>query len=111
MCYSNLTVLTSKRWLTYMVEIEARLSCETIKDYYINGLSCVWFWLENPKMITLGNIKDMSADEITKRIIDYRKSKFEEVVAIERTLKANPFGGCGGDAKALLNQYISIEKY
>ena len=75
------------------------------------GLSCAWFWLEDPKMITLGSIKDMSADEITKRIIDYRKSKFEEVVAIERTLESNPFGGCGGDAKVLLNQYISIAKY
>lgn len=75
------------------------------------GLSCAWFWLEDPKMITLGNIKEMSADEITKRIIDYRKSKFQEVVEIARKLESNPFGGCGGDAKTLLEQYISIAKY
>lgn len=75
------------------------------------GLSCAWFWLEDPKMITLGNITEMSRDDITARIIDYRKSKFKEVVEIEKTLESNPFGGCGGDAKTLLNQYISIAKY
>ena len=75
------------------------------------GLSCAWFWLENPKMITLGNIKDMSAIEITQRIIDYRKSKFQDVIEIAEKLEANPFGGCGGDAKTLLKSYISIAKY
>lgn len=75
------------------------------------GLSCGWFWLDEPKMIEIGNIIDMSAEEITSRIIAYRKSKFADVVAIEKSLKANPFGGCGGDAKQLLQQYISIAKY
>lgn len=75
------------------------------------GLSCGWFWLDEPKMIEIGNILDMSAEEITSRIIAYRKSKFADVVAIEKSLKANPFGGCGGDAKQLLQQYISIAKY
>lgn len=75
------------------------------------GLSCAWFWLENPEMITIGNIKEMTGEEITRKIINYRKSKFKDVVAIEKTLKSHPFGGCGGDAKELLNQYINIAKY
>lgn len=75
------------------------------------GLSCGWFWLNEPKMIEIGNIIDMSYKEITSKIIAYRKSKFADVVSIEKALKANPFGGCGGDAKQLLQQYISIAKY
>ncbi len=75
------------------------------------GLSCGWFWLDEPKMIEIGNIIDMSSKEVTSKIIAYRKSKFADVVSIEKSLKANPFGGCGGDAKALLQQYISIANY
>lgn len=75
------------------------------------GLSCGWFWLDEPKMIEIGNIIDMSSEEITSKIIAYRKSKFADVVAIEEALKPNPFGGCGGDAKDLLQQYISIANY
>lgn len=75
------------------------------------GLSCGWFWLDEPKMIEIGNIVDMSFEEITSKIIDYRKSKFADVISIEKELKPNPFGGCGGDAKQLLQQYISIAKY
>lgn len=75
------------------------------------GLSCGWFWLDEPKMIEIGNIIDMSGEEITAKIIAYRKSKFADVVTIEKSLEVNPFGGCGGDAKQLLQQYISIAKY
>ena len=72
------------------------------------GLSCGWFWLINPKMIKIGNIITMSAQEITEEIINFRKSRLSNVVSIEKSLKPNPFGGCGGDAKRLLQQYISI---
>lgn len=72
------------------------------------GLSCGWFWLDEPRMIEIGNIIDMTLEEITDKIITYRKSKFSDVIETAKSLKSNPFGGCGGDAKALLNQYISI---
>lgn len=75
------------------------------------GLSCAWFWLEEPEMITIGNIKEMDIDEITKKIIEYRKSKFVDVINIEKSLNPNTFGGCGGDTKQLLNQYINNVKY
>lgn len=75
------------------------------------GLSCSWFWLDEPKMIKIGNITEMSSEEITQRIIEYRKSKFEYVVSIEKTLKHNPFGGCGGDVKELFQKYIAIANY
>lgn len=75
------------------------------------GLSCGWFWLDEPKMIPVGNITDMTLEEVTAKIIDYRRAKFPSVVEIEKALKPNPFGGCGGDAKILLSQYISISDY
>lgn len=75
------------------------------------GLSCGWFWLDEPKMIQIGNIKDITLEEITAKIIAYRKSKFADVVEMEKKLKPNPFGGCGGDAKKLLSQYISVSDY
>lgn len=75
------------------------------------GLSCGWFWLDEPKMIKIGNILDMTLEEITAKIISYRKSKFNTVLKAVNELEYNPFGGCGGDAKALLTQYISISDY
>ena len=75
------------------------------------GLSCGWFWLDEPKMIAIDDIRKSYMEEITSKIIDYRKSKFAEVVEIEKNLEPNPFGGCGGDAKALLSQYISVSDY
>lgn len=74
------------------------------------GLSCAWFWLSEPRMIKIANIVEMSPEEITQRILEYRKSKFNEVIRIERTILPNPIGGCGGDAKELLSKYIAIAK-
>ena len=53
----------------------------------------------------------MTLEEITTKIISYHKSKFADVIETEKALEPNPFGGCGGDAKALLSQYISISDY
>lgn len=75
------------------------------------GLSCGWFWLDEPQMITIGNITDMTLADITTEIIAYRKAKFPSVVQIAKALEPNPFGGCGGDAKILLNQYIRLSDY
>ncbi len=75
------------------------------------GLSCGWFWLDEPKMISIGSITDMTFEEVTAKIIAYRKSKFADVIELAKSLAPNPFGGCGGDAKTLLTQYISISDY
>ena len=75
------------------------------------GLSCGWFWLDEPRMISIGNITDMTFEDITAKIIAYRKSKFANVIKIAKSLAPNPFGGCGGDTKTLLTQYINISDY
>lgn len=73
-----------------------------------SGLSCGWFRLQSPEMITLGSIVGTSLEEITNIIIGYRKEMLPSVISEEKELKYNPFGGCGGDTKNLFNQYINI---
>ena len=74
------------------------------------GLSCGWFWLNEPQMIKIGSIIDMNFNEITDSIIKYRKEKFNDVLELKNNYQKNVFGGCGGNAKVLLNKYIEIYK-
>ena len=74
------------------------------------GLSCPWFWLDEPQLEVIGSIKDMSYEEITKKIMDYRTLKLEDVIEMEKHIELYPFGGCGGNAKQLLKTYIDISK-
>ena len=72
------------------------------------GLSCSWFWLEQPKMKAIGNINNMGYDEIVDRIFDYRDSRYQAVCDYVENMAEHPFGGCGGDAKSLLKTYTGI---
>lgn len=74
------------------------------------GLSCPWFWLDEPQLEVVGNIKNMSYDEIVKKVLEYRKSKLSDVEDMEKNIELYPFGGCGGNAKKLLRTYIGISK-
>lgn len=74
------------------------------------GLSCPWFWLDEPKMIQAGDIRNMKYSEIVKAILEYRKSKLSYVRDIEQNISSYPLGGCGGDVKQLLKTYISINE-
>ena len=74
------------------------------------GLSCPWFWLGEPKLRELGDIREKSYDEIVQNILAYRQEKFPQVLQIEKNLSSYPFGGCGGDAKQLLKTYISLRR-
>lgn len=73
-----------------------------------SGLSCGWFRLQNPEMITIGNVISSSLAEIAQTIIGYRKEMLQSVIAEGRLLEYKPFGGCGGDTKRLFEQYINI---
>lgn len=72
------------------------------------GLSCPWFWLDEPQLEVIGNIENMRYDEITKAILAYRASKLPDVEEMEKNIELYPFGGCGGNAKQLLKTYIDI---
>lgn len=69
-----------------------------------SGLSCSWFWLEAPCLITLGNISEHIAyDEICKRILEYRESVKCNIENITSNCVDNVFGGCGGNIAELLS--------
>lgn len=74
------------------------------------GLSCPWFWLDEPVVVEIGDIRTMNYIEVTKAILGYRKQKFDDVVAMEESINSYPFGGCGGDVKQLLKTYTSINR-
>lgn len=106
---------------TYGVNYEIPICPATISGIHITntnniivdkrtGLSCPWFWLGEPQIEVVGNIENMSYDEIVKRILEYRASKLQDVEEMERHVELYPFGGCGGNVKQLLRTYINASK-
>lgn len=74
----------------------------------LTGLSCHWFWLEEPQTSTIGNFNTDDFNYVVNAIIEYRKCKIEFVKSILNNKKRSIFGGCGGDATYLLERYIEI---
>lgn len=72
----------------------------------ISGLSCHWFWLDEPKIKELGPFYNKSIEMISKEIIDYRKKQVDAVIEIYHKKQPLVFGGCGGDVKYLLSFYL-----
>ncbi len=106
---------------TYGVDYEMPICPATISGIHITntndvildkktGLSCPWFWLDEPSLEIIGDIKGMSYDEIVNRILKYRASKFSDVEVMEKHVELYPFGGCGGNAKRLLKTYINLHR-
>lgn len=79
----------------------------------ISGLTCPWFWLEEPRLQTIMEFsKDTHMDEIIDKIISYRNCKLKELKSIANQYTCSNtrmFGGCGGDIQELLNKYIEIQ--
>ena len=74
------------------------------------GLSCPWFWLDEPQLEKIGNVQEMTYDQIVQKIMEYRASKLADVEEMEKNTELYPFGGCGGNAKQLLRTYIDVTK-
>lgn len=73
------------------------------------GLSCHWFWLDEPNvdiMFDLNDITDFKA--ISKQIIDIRKERFNEFLRIKDSLITDIFGGCGGNKKDIFEIYKAL---
>lgn len=72
------------------------------------GLSCGWFGLGDPKVHEIGSICEMSYIETVRAILEYRESRIPDV---RRAINDYPdvvFGGCGGNARRLLLNYVSL---
>lgn len=75
------------------------------------GLSCHWFWLEEPKIKILGDIKDYdNINDIEEDIKKYRLKNLDFVRKQILNIDSLIFGGCGGDIKYLLQSYIELYK-
>lgn len=77
------------------------------------GLSCNWFWLEEPKTNRLKHCSSYeNLEMITKEVIDYRGRCIENVrTFLERGKHVGmAFGGCGGDVTKLFKQYVKIHR-
>lgn len=72
------------------------------------GLSCGWFGMGDPKVHEIGDIRKMSYAEIVRDILEYRESR---ISAVRQAINDYPdmvFGGCGGNARKLLTDYVAL---
>lgn len=77
------------------------------------GLSCHWFWLDEPQTIRLVHCRDYKEiDSIAKKIRNYRNGCMDNVVDFLQKGKhvGMAFGGCGGDVTKLFQQYVHIHR-
>ena len=68
-----------------------------------SGSSCPWFYLQEPELETLGNVRTQKLSELRTRLVNYRKNLKESsdlLRWIETTWSIkrlrHVFGGCGG---------------
>lgn len=76
-----------------------------------SGLSCHWFWLQEPKTVALTHLdQDNNLPMITSKIFYYREKRFADVANYLKSYSSvgRAFGGCGGDIEGLFNEYLRI---
>lgn len=80
----------------------------------ISGLTCPWFWLEEPCLYTILKLNsETTLEEIRSNLLKYRNQQLDKVQELQAThssADSSKFGGCGGDIKSLLDIYIKIQK-
>ena len=118
----KLMELRNNMYTKYGIKYEMPICPATISGIHITntnkiivdektGLSCPWFWLNEPELKVIGDVQNMSYQEIVERILLYRQSKLKDVIDMEKHTELYPFGGCGGNAKTLLKEYINIPRW
>lgn len=78
----------------------------TVDEY--TGLSCHWFWLQEPKTQVIADFNKDSIQDIAKRISEYRIQRLYAVKEISQTNHTSIFGGCGGNIRYLFNCYFKM---
>ena len=75
------------------------------------SLSCDWFWLKEPEIQKLASINNIEfLKDVRKYIFDYRKNIFQGILDLPLQVEEPLLGGCGGNLKNILTDYISISK-
>lgn len=72
----------------------------------ISGLSCHWFWLEEPQINKLCEIKGHTFDEMSNIVVENRKKLKDRIRDLMCNRERLVFGGCGGDVIDLLEFYL-----
>lgn len=80
----------------------------TVDEY--TGLSCHWFWLEEPRTKIIGNFNNEVINEIIEKLDLYRTQKMSDVKELVYKQHKTVFGGCGGDINYLLKRYLEINE-
>ena len=73
------------------------------------GLSCHWFWLDEPKVDAFFDLSDVTdVKDISKKIIDIRKERYEDFLKIKDSFVTDVFGGCGGNKRDVFDIYQKL---
>jgi len=74
------------------------------------GLFCHWFWLRAPQKVVLCKVTPGSTyAQVVTTIKAYRRARLPATKTIAASYKSLVIGGCGGDVRALLTEYIKSE--
>lgn len=80
----------------------------------LSGLTCPWFWLEEPQLYKVLKLNsETTLNEIKYNIIKFRNKRLDKVEELKTAYLAKKkigFGGCGGDIRLLLESYVEIQK-
>lgn len=75
------------------------------------GLSCHWFWLDEPMVDVLCELNDTATiPNITSQILQIREKKFFELFKHRQSFASDIFGGCGGNKRDIFDIYFNIMK-
>ncbi|MFC2108367.1 radical SAM protein [Candidatus Bipolaricaulota bacterium] len=75
------------------------------------GLSCPWFWLSEPSLFEVGQVsRESTWEAIGDQVLTYRIKVIEDVRKLAAELVDFPIGGCGGNARDLIQHYIQVHE-
>lgn len=72
------------------------------------GLSCHWFWLEEPRTKVIGDFHEEEYEALVNKIIKYRMERIQAIKCLLNKPIEFVFGGCGGDVAYMLNHYLNM---
>ena len=72
------------------------------------GFSCHWFWLKEPKTVTISKLnRDSDINQICEEITTYRSKQAKKTQGMMKDSIGSAFGGCGGDINKLFSMYLN----
>jgi hypothetical protein len=107
--------------VTYDTDYEIPICAANIASVHITNrnqviceedllLSCPYYSLEEPRILTLGDASKINHEQICKLIINGRYEKLPKLQALIDSAPDFVFGGCGGNMKQLLKTYNGVMK-